>query len=187
MLPQLSPTEVETGLGRWSGLLCESSISEHSQEFHSPKQKYFKASHQLEGKMAPLFLKQFLSTGPHRVVDVGDATLNKSAMVPPTLASDQISDHFLPQNRSSRKTPTRKKILQGYFNGSQNHLENREVRSKSTTWQQAFNSKIYPKEKSCFRESELPLVLAAERFLEHFIFCSQLPVLLMFHMLDFEV
>lgn len=84
--------------------------------------------------MAPLFLKQFLSTGPHRVMDVGDATLNKSAMVPPTtLASDQISDHFLPQNHSSRKTPTRKKILQGYFNGSQNHLENREVRSKSTT------------------------------------------------------
>lgn len=101
-------------------------------------------------------------------------------MVPPTALA---SDHFLPQNLSSRKTPT-KKICQGYFNRSQNHLENGEVRSKNPTWQQAFNSKIYPKVKSCFRESEFPLILAAERFLEHFIFCTQLPVLLMFLKLD---
>lgn len=112
MLPQSSPTEVETGLGRRTGLLCGSSISEHSQEFQSPKQKALKASHQLEGEVAPLFLKQFLSTGPRSMTDTGGATLNKSAMVPPTaLASDQISDHFLPQNLSSRKTPTGKKIF----------------------------------------------------------------------------
>ena len=52
------------GVGRWSGLLCRSSIYEHSQEFHSPKQKAVRTLHRLDGERVLYLLNKYLAPSP---------------------------------------------------------------------------------------------------------------------------
>ena len=52
------------GVERWSGLLCRSSIYEHSQEFHSPKQKAVRTLHQLHGERVLYLLNKYLAPSP---------------------------------------------------------------------------------------------------------------------------
>lgn len=69
--------------------------------FRSPRQNTLMPSQQPNDEIVLSFLKQALSTR-----HTGDAALNKSVTaLPIALASDQIRDHFLAQNFSSRKTP----------------------------------------------------------------------------------
>lgn len=71
-----------------------------------------------------------------------------SHALPTALASDQIRDSFSAQTLSSSNTPTRKKILRGYFNRSPKHIGVREVRNINNTCQWAFNTRMHSQKRS---------------------------------------